>query len=1636
MKRAIAVMMAALISTTSFSGIAGLASPTKIVYAANESAVSIVKNGDTIVIGNGYISREFSVENNKVKTTSIVNKRTDGGNTIFTPKNGSEEFVINMVSSASIPDPEYPAPLPKTTWTATANSWHNNSGPSDGPPSNLIDGNLNSIWHTNYGGGTGPTNYPFYVIFDLKTPTAFSAFSYTPRQGAATNGDIKAYELYVANTEAELETATPIIVSNFKYDAKKPIYVNLPEETTGRFVKLVAKSANNGQPFAGGAEFDLFSEKIPEKPDLTELTAIKSSKLTLKSVNEENITNGKKLTFTYEPYTHEGIEYSINEILVMYDGDHFMRKYLEISVPTDKTAEAKIDYIDLEALKVDNSDETWTHPEMGGGVGGMSGYVISLGQPVYIQGMFLGCEFPMTETEITEEENIAHMRYYSGKSFDRLKRDNQITTDGKYVTWQTVVGAARSTDMQVIQSDFYEYINSISTPTDFRIQYNSWYDNMMLINDANIESAFLGTEKGLTNSGVAPIDSYVVDDGWNNYNTSKYAVNDVARSGNTQNQTGFWEFNSKFPKGFQPSSELVDKLGSQFGVWLGPRGGYNYPSQLGRIIEDSGKGAYNPASWDIDIGDRTYLQNLLNFFIEQQEANKINYWKLDGFATAACSVATHNHVVGGKNGMYYFTDTWEGWIDVFEAMRDNAKLNDIQNYWLNITCYVNPSPWYLQWANTVWMQNSNDIGRINTGLTSEVDQLLSYRDDRYFDFVEEREFQFPLANMYNHDPIYGKEGGVPSADAMNDDEFRAYLYMMATRGTAFWELYYSPNFIDTGTKWEINADLLSWAKEKFYILRNAKLIGETPAGRNPYGYSCWDGTEGIVSLRNPSTTEKTLTFTLDRTIGVAEDASNLKRTTRMTFRTPAGADNQYKTVNYGDVISVTLKPGEARVWEFSEQADTKAPALEKAYSEAADTITIKYDEMISNANFKVDGNTILSVTKRGDLRTFDIKVAKPLANASVTNVSASEVRDMEGNTASNASIPVTYYKNNNIINISSSSDLKGDVEINEEGNIVAEGQYEVNTNNAVSGNHSFSVVAEIKTGSSNVNVASQEGAYSLSIGADGKAKFAVNGMEVISKEAVNTNEFVNIKAVKENNGMLKLYINNVLNGSAYNVDKANSILQAGVTTIGGNSFSGLIKGIRVINGGLSFDKAVSFEPIVKDNELEVAGNEATSAKVGYEANKANDGNENTYWQSDEAIDNRVNRQYFTVDLGKLCKVEEVVYKPGKDAQVGNILSYVLEASMDGKTWTAIKKGSFSTRNTSFTIALNAPITVKYLRISATDTSHTNPELKGSVVNVAELKIFGEEATSANLALNKPITGFWTADNTPVKVSGARPLTMAVDGVIPSDPNYNYVDFGDDNRKESSYVQVDLQKQSIINSIKMYRYWADGRRYAATVIAISETPNFESDKTTIVYNSDTTGEIHGLGAGTDSLYSESNQGKEITLATPVNGRYVRVYMYGRDDAVAPHNRTNHIVELLVNGIAIEEPLPELDLTELLAKIAEAEAVDTTGCSSTSIAALKAAIDEAKNVYITAKTQEVVDEMITKLDDAIKALLPEGQKGDVDENGVIGMNDVLITLKAIKNGTANNLPQSADVNNDGQVTKADAQSILDFIITGKW
>ena len=172
---------------------------------------------------------------------------------------------------------------------------------------------------------------------------------------------------------------------------------------------------------------------------------------------------------------------------------------------------------------------------------------------------------------------------------------------------------------------------------------------------------------------------------------------------------------------------------------------------------------------------------------------------------------------------------------------------------------------------------------------------------------------------------------------------------------------------------------------------------------------------------------------------------------------------------------------------------------------------------------------------------------------------------------------------------------------------------------------------------------------------------------------------------------------------------------------------------------------------------------------------------------------------------------------------------------------------------------------------------------------------------SNVALNKTVTVKKTADNSDSEVNSSRPGSMAVDGIIGPTSDSNYCDFGQDGDNTSRYLQVDLGDVYELTQINMFRYWADGRVYNGTVIAVSENADFSNP--TIIYNSDKA-DKHGLGAGSDDTYGETQSGKSFEVPVGTMGQYVRVYMAGSNKGT-----TNHIAELQVMGYYFStEPKP--------------------------------------------------------------------------------------------------------------------------------
>lgn len=805
---------------------------------------------------------------------------------------------------------------------------------------------------------------------------------------------------------------------------------------------------------------------------------LKSSMLTVADILTEDKSDRKSLLIHFAPFRALDVTYLISEIIEVRTDAPYLYKTVKISA---SDPQVRIDSVDTEHISLPRDiQQKWSRPNRKGAH--LSAFHTMLGQPIYLNGMYTGSEFPANDNNI--EGGIAHVRYYAGKTFGELAKGKR-----EYTTWKTVFGAARSTDLEDIQADFLAYIRSISQPLYLRTQYNSWFDHMLDISGDNIRDSFLAIEKGLTQNGVPPLHAYVVDDGWNDYDKD------------------FWDFNEKFSDGFTASARLTRRLSSNFGVWLGPRGGYNPKTRpFAKRIARAGKGGYNRRGFDICTADHRYQKHVATLFGDFMDQFDIDYWKLDGFLVKSCPSKKHGHPTGGYQDMYCFTDHWENWIEILRDMRAH-RAEAGKSLWLNLTCYCNLSPWFLQFCESMWIQNSDDIGFTDQTRDGEamhgedIDRMLTYRDGRYFDFCHTYQYQFPLSGLYNHEPIYGNSANIQ----MSDEAFRKYMYMLATRGTAFWELYYSYTLFNDA-KWRINADVLRFVAENFSVLRNARLIGDSPETGAVYGYAAWDEHEGIVSVRNPLDRPQTFSFTLDRRIGTDEGAHDLTCTVLLPY-TPTAETKLY---TFGDTVTVDLQPHEVRVFKFG-TPDANAPRLMRAKMLDDHTAQLTFDKRISvkEDSFTQNG-AVLSAELLENYSEVLVALQTPLANGAQTEITV-DLCDIYGNSAQET-VTLTYH---------------------------ADGKMP----NAYTGGSDFTLRLHLTDAPKDGILLRQGTDLVLSV-SGGKLIADCKGVKARAEVSLPEAGAARADVVRERSGLLKIYVDGELSGSGYNAKRICPPLEA------------------------------------------------------------------------------------------------------------------------------------------------------------------------------------------------------------------------------------------------------------------------------------------------------------------------------------------------------------------------------------------------------------------------------------------------------------------------------------------------------------
>jgi hypothetical protein len=124
----------------------------------------------------------------------------------------------------------------------------------NGCAANAIDGDPNSIWHTQWQSNSPAC--PHEIILELRPPSVIWGFAYLPRQDASDHGTVKDYEFYVSDDGENF--GEPVKKGAFERGKQEKVVTFKPIKC--RFIKFKALSEINGLPWTSAAEIRVLKD--------------------------------------------------------------------------------------------------------------------------------------------------------------------------------------------------------------------------------------------------------------------------------------------------------------------------------------------------------------------------------------------------------------------------------------------------------------------------------------------------------------------------------------------------------------------------------------------------------------------------------------------------------------------------------------------------------------------------------------------------------------------------------------------------------------------------------------------------------------------------------------------------------------------------------------------------------------------------------------------------------------------------------------------------------------------------------------------------------------------------------------------------------------------------------------------------------------------------------------------------------------------------------------------------------------------------------------------------------------------------------------------------------------------------------
>lgn len=482
------------------------------------------------------------------------------------------------------------------------------------------------------------------------------------------------------------------------------------------------------------------------------------------------------------------------------------------------------------------------------------------GEPVFLEDTFWGLEFPAGHNSYAKGE--VKLTQYPGR-----------TVAERFTSKTAVLGVS---EPGRVARRFQQYVESFRvTPkeTALFVNYNTWWTLMPPTEKNCLELVDLFRRKLFEPYGES-IDTFTLDDGWDDKNS-------------------LWSIRrDRFPQGFGPLVGSLKKINARLGIWLSPSSGYSHAPWLST---HGYEGNSNP--WFCCQSGPNYRRGIVQRVTELAKQYDVAFFKFDGYS-ASCEASGHGHLPGP----YAQEANVDAYIELLTAVRKTRP-----NIFLDPTCGIWLSPWWLRYADALWGSVSGDYPDLIVPAPILRDSATTTRDGVFRQRCHEHP-GYPAAAIEHLGII-----------VITPEKWEDNAMIVAGRGCRLLTLYVNPKFYEKGDRdWAFLAALLKWVRHNAETLQNTELILGDPMKRDPYGYAHFRGAKGILALRNPHIEPQSIEVKLDEStgwsrpgaIGSAATAAGPEFVARIVY---PRQETLGRTLRYGDTLQMKLQGYETAI---------------------------------------------------------------------------------------------------------------------------------------------------------------------------------------------------------------------------------------------------------------------------------------------------------------------------------------------------------------------------------------------------------------------------------------------------------------------------------------------------------------------------------------------------------------------------------------------------------------------------------------------------------------------------------------------------------------------------------------------------